>query len=82
MSNQIDQREEDRKRLFGKTPDTQPEPIQEEEAGAAAADPEHDPDDPVTLEESLDYFNDPENTMAFMDELKREKASLIIFWIL
>lgn len=70
MSNQINQREEDKKRLFGKTPDTQPEPIQEEEAGAAAADPEHDPDDPVTLEESLDYFKDPENTMAFMDELK------------
>ncbi len=28
MSNQINQREEDKKRLFEKTPDTQPEPIQ------------------------------------------------------
>ena len=75
MSNQINQREEDKKRLFGKTPDTQPEPIQEEEAGAAAADPERYP---VTLEESLDYFKDPENTMLFIDELKTMVSELVV----
>lgn len=68
MSNQINQREEDKKRLFGKTPDTQPEQIQEQEAGAAAADPE---EDSLTLDETLDFFKEPENTKSIIDEMKK-----------